>query len=108
MKKKYKQLCVFQIKNNRDKIIVLCSNKIHKKKEEGKHIENNSKDITNNDKGEKIIDNGIDRDKEYYCFDCNNPIGSDCICINDDYSNCEHNNEHSVFNIEVLNEMKLF
>lgn len=88
----------YKIKKNIEKTIILCSNPIHvKKDDEKKNIDENK----NNEEIDEI-------EADYYCFDCKKPFCSDCICINDDYSNCEHNNEHSVFNIEILNEMKFF
>ena len=107
-----------KIKNNIDNVIILCSNKIHEKKES----EENEENIINNE-NENINDNeNKSKDKEnickedynetkadYYCFDCKKPYCSDCICLNDDdLRNCGHNIDHAVFNIEILNEIKLF
>ena len=101
-----------QIKNNIDKIIVLCSNKIHEKNEDENNIDNNDNDKEDKEKDKdeekKCYEKLDDIKADYYCFDCKKPFCSDCICINDDYSNCGHRNDHFVFNIEALNEMKLF
>ena len=108
-----------QIQNNLYKIIIICSNKIHEINVEENNIENNNINNNENGKEENNIDSEKDKENkynkklneikaDYYCFDCKKPFCSDCICINDDYSNCGHSNDHSVFNIEILKEMKLF
>ena len=100
-----------KLNNNKNNVIVVCANKIHEENdEENKDKDNINDDISNNknkDKETKITNlNEIKAD--YYCFDCNKPYCSDCICINDDYTNCEHNNDHAVFNIDLLKEIEIF
>ena len=117
LKENNKNFFNYQIKNNIDKIIVLCSNKIHEKNELEKNSENtnnnndkedNKRAVKDKDEGNECYENLEEIQADYYCFDCKKPFCSDCICINDDYSNCGHSNDHFVFNIEALNEMKLF
>ena len=108
-----------KLKNNINKVIIKCSNKIHEKIEEkgekGEKDEKGNKDNSKKDEINEIkdienkdIDNFNDIKADYYCFNCKKPFCSDCICLNDDYIDCEHNNDHFVFNIELLNDMKLF
>jgi len=116
------------IKNNVDKEIILCSNKIHEKsddeeeeKEEKVKKEKEEKEKININKSVNIIEEEKieDDDKkyfikshkveaDYYCFNCKKPFCSDCICINDDYSNCDHRNDHVVLNIDFLKEIGFF
>lgn len=103
----------YKIKNNIEKVTILCSNPIHEKNDEENKPNNinfKENDIVDNEKNkENKYDDNLDKIKaDYYCFDCNKPFCSDCICINDDYSNCGHKDDHLVFNIETLNDMKLF
>ena len=110
--------------NNTDKEIILCSNKIHEKPDDEKEekeekeekgeiniIKSNNiieekEDIENDDKKYFIKSNKVEAD--YYCFNCKKPFCSDCICINDDYSNCDHNNDHVVLSIDYLKEIRFF
>ena len=116
------------IKNNTDKEIILCSNKIHEKsddekeeKEEKEEKKEKEKDKINIIKSINIIEdeNIEDDDKkyfvkshkveaDYFCFNCKKPFCSDCICINDDYSNCDHRNDHIVLSIDFLKEIRFF
>ena len=103
-----------KIKNNIDNVIILCSNKIHEKKENEENNINNENETINDKKNkskdkENIYNEDINEIKaDYYCFDCNKPFCSDCLCLNDDGYINGHNIDHTVFNIEILNEIKLF
>ena len=88
--------------NNINNSIILCSNKIHELNEK---IEDKENDFTDKD---NYIDKLNEIKAEYYCLNCNKPFCSDCICLTDDYSHCEHKNDHCIASIEILNEMKLF
>ena len=108
------------IKNNKDKEIILCSNKIHEKSDDENEEKGEEEKINimksiniieekkkeDDDKKYFIKSNKVEAD--YYCYDCKKPFCSDCICINDDYSNCEHRNDHIVFNIDLLKEIRFF
>ena len=102
-----------KIKANLDKVFVLCSNKIHEKNNEdakSNDINNNEEKIIKEDKEKKEVNNTNEIKASYYCFDCHRPYCSDCICLNDNDNNGnnEHNDEHFVLNIDILNEMKIF
>ena len=79
---------LFRKKNNRPEKKILCSNSIHSK------IKNDN--------------NSMELEADYFCMDCQKPFCSDCVCINDDYSNLEHKEDHTVFKIDLLDEIKLF
>ena len=98
------------LQNNIDKQIVLCSNKIHQEIDDcdkkNNDNNNNDKEI---DKEKKYINKMNEIKASYYCFDCNKPYCSDCIClIDDNNNNNEHKNDHFAFNIDILNEIKYF
>ena len=93
------------MKNNIDNEIVLCSNKIHEKIDD--NDQNNTNDNEEIDKEKKYNNQMNEIKASYYCLDCNKPYCSDCICLNENNNN-EHNNDHFVFNIDILNEIKYF
>ena len=120
------------IKNNTDKEIILCSNKIHEKSDDEKEEKEEKEEKKEKEKEKEkeeiniiksinfIEDENIEDDDkkyfvkshkveaDYFCFNCKKPFCSDCICINDDYSNCDHRNDHIVLSIDFLKEIRFF
>jgi hypothetical protein len=67
------------MKNNINNEIVLCSNKIHEKIDD--NDQNNINDNEEIDKEKRYINQMNEIKASYYCFDCNKPYCSDCICL---------------------------
>jgi hypothetical protein len=124
-----------KIKNNMDKNVILCTEKIH---EQNHKMEGN--DIFNpNLKEEFNIYNNNQMKAVYFCMECQRPFCSDCILsyklkeneknnnniiednkneiidneenkdnINDDINQSQHNHNHHIFKIDLIKEFGLF